>query len=145
MEKRLKLSANDINIENHYLPDNFTNEIILDQFSPYLTHDKFLDYEEIKILEPNPSGEITLPKKRDFSQKDQDQVFLEIKNVFKNNGTQEDITEIVDRYFYTSKRVGDRERNPVLLRNALRKIQAFLQSNANKLPKVYSASFVFCL
>lgn len=133
----LELYVEDESIDSPFLQKAFIEEI----FSPisYLILEEFLTKEEVEILTPNPYGEIILGKKAGHTVKDRARTYqLLYQSMQPRKVSIDTINNFRDKFVHRSEALVDRERDPILFKKALSKIEHYMQTNSNHLPLVHT-------
>jgi len=131
----LDLYVDDESIESLYLSRRFKDEIVFDS---YLGFNFFLTSEEISIITPNVLGEITIGEKKPFKPKDKSRILDKISNGLVGGGSLNNVDKIFEEFLVTSEKVEDRERDPVMLKSVLLKVEQTLKLKSDDLPLVHS-------
>lgn len=132
----LSVFVEDESIESPYISRRFYNEIIQDSYVPFPL---FLTEEDIKVITPNPDGEIIIGQKPSNNswKKDKETVLKQLLEIINGKGSLKNIDNILDKYVIKSEKLEDRERDPEHLLSALKKVEDYLIQNAEKLPLVH--------
>ncbi len=135
MGQDLSLFVDDESIESPNLSRQFKNQII---FENYISFDNFLTKDEIDIILPNEYGEIVLGKKRDATFLEKAKLPYILYKALNGKITEDEVINLRDKLVIRSEKVSDRERNPMQLKDALKKIEKYLTENCLLLPLVHS-------
>lgn len=135
MGTTLSLYIDDNSIESPYLSRRFKDEII---FEWYIKHADFLTEDEIRVLKPNPLGKMAMGEKKLSNEEENANLIALMTNAITGKGSLADVDKIFDEFLIISNEVADRERDPVQLKNALKKVQDYLERHADSLPLVHS-------
>lgn len=134
MGTELELYTSDESIESPFIHKSFLREII---WEDYFKFDAFLTAEEIKIIQPNIYGEIVLGKNRKPTILEKARLPFILNKAIKGKITAEEINKLRDKIVHRSEKIEDRERNPVLLKQVLEKVEKYLIDTKDQLPLVH--------
>jgi hypothetical protein len=135
MGTTLSLYVDDNSIESPYLSRGFKDEII---FEWYIKHRDYLSEAEIRLLTPNPLGETVTGEKKASSEQDNDTLLALMANAISGKGSLADVDKLFDEFLVISNELADRGRDPVQLKNVLKKVQDYLEQQADRLPLVHA-------
>lgn len=131
----LDLYLEDEGIESPYLSRSFKDEIV---FEWYIRHSDFLTEEEVKVMSPNPLGEVIVGEKKKFTEIDKKRALSKVLSSLRGKGKLNDVDKFLDDFMVKSEKVEDRERDPVVLKRALLKTENYLEENGTSLPVVHT-------
>ena len=134
MGMHLDLYVEDESIESPFLTRGFQDEII---FEGYIKFTDFLSEEENKVVTPNSYGEIVLGTKRKATFFEKAKIPFTLNKAVKGKISIEEINKFRAKLVHRSEKIEDRERDPLQLKEALKKIENHLMFNQNKLPLVH--------
>jgi len=131
MGLELDLYVADESIDSPVLSNAFIEEVLLER---HFEFSDFLSPEEEQLIKPNMYGEIVFGKKREATFFEKAKMPFILRKAIKGKITVEEINKLRDKFVDRSEKIEDRERDPVLLKQALTKLETFLIQNADKFP-----------
>jgi hypothetical protein len=116
----LNLYVSDESIECLVLSRSFKDEIVFADFSK---GEQFLNEDESRIITPNIEGEIIIKKKREATFLEKAEVPIILLKAIKGKITVEELNSKRNKLHEISTKLIDRERDPLLLKATLKKIE----------------------
>lgn len=134
MGVELDLSVADECIESPFLHRAFLEEIV---WASYINLEEILTKGECDVFSPNGCGEVTIKVKKKHNLLDRAKSYYLLYKAAKGTLSLEEANRFRNRFVEISEAVEDRERNPVLLKQVLMKVEQFLKNNVAQLPLVH--------
>lgn len=129
------LSVEDSSFDEPVLSKWFYYEVVNGMlFSGF---EEFLTEEEIEIFSPNIWGQITLDEKRPIKTRDKLKLFGKFGKVILGKASIDDVDEFFEKLYVVSYEIKDRVRDPVKLKNVIKKVQHHLIDNSSIFPLVH--------
>lgn len=141
MGVELDLYVADESMDSPCLSGAFLEEILWERDFKF---SDFLSPEEEQLIKPNMYGEIVFGKKRAATFLEKAKMPFILSKAMKGKITEEEINKLRDKLVDRSEKIEDRERDPVLLKQALTKLEAFLIRDAIDKAEQFKDDFQKC-
>jgi hypothetical protein len=122
--------------EGIILSRRFLEQIIRD-WGLLFEHAAFLTKDEIEALRPNECGEVRIGSTSSLAADKKEEYLQILRNMMRGEAGMGAEREFLLREGVLSEQLADRARNPEMLLNIIRKIEAYMKENEGKLPLVH--------